>query len=92
MGKKNKGTNTKLTVKNKFGKIVYCVLNEQSTYEEQLEEVLSLHPGHGFSVSIGAKTIQVRDYFAGETVGEFEIISYERTDLPQTLYWEEEGQ
>lgn len=79
--------NRKLVVRNKFGNVVYCVLSGAQPFSQQLEKVLGVTPGHGLSVEMNDKKVLVRDYFAGENVGEFEIISFEETNLQQNLNW-----
>ena len=79
--------NRKLVVRNKFGNVVYCVLSGAQPFRQQLEKVLGVTPGHGLSVEMNDKKVLVRDYFAGENVGEFEIISFEETNLQQNLNW-----
>lgn len=79
--------NKKMVVKNKFGNIVYCVLSTDQPFEKQLEKVLGITPGHGFSVEMNDRKLYVRDYYSGENAGEFDIISLVDTDLPQALNW-----
>lgn len=79
--------NRKLVVRNKSGNVVYCVLSDDQPFNRQLEKVLGVTPGYGLSVEMNDKKVFVRDYFAGENVGEFEIISFEATDLQQNLNW-----
>ncbi len=82
--------NRKLVVKNNSGDIIYCVLCQEKPYNEQLEEVMGIKPGYGFSVEMTKKSVIVRDYFAGENRGEFDIISFKPTKLPQNLNWKKE--
>ncbi len=79
--------NRKLVVKNKFDKTTYCVLSEDEPFIKQLEKVLEIEQGHGFSIDMDDKKVRVKDYFTGETVGEFDIISFDDTNLPQELNW-----
>ncbi len=81
--------NKKYTVKNKFGQTVYCILDPSKNLEEQLGKVLALHPGCGLGVDLYPTKIKVVDYFVGETVGEFEILSVEDTDEPTVYNWTE---
>ncbi len=79
--------NKKLTVKNQFDQNVYCVLSDTQPYAQQLSEVLSVHPGRGFTVEFDEKTVKLVDYFAGETVATFEVLSFVDTDEDVFFYW-----
>lgn len=81
--------NKKLTVKNEFGKTVYCVLSDSEPYEKQLMEVLSLRPGCGFSVDFYPDFLYVKDYRTNETVGRFEVLALEETEDDVILTWQE---
>ena len=80
--------NKKLTVRNKFGEIVSCVLSDKESFEKQMMEVLSLHAGCGFSVDFRTDSVVVKDYFTNETVGAFEILSFVETDESVVLNWQ----
>ena len=79
--------NKRLTVKNEFGKIVYCVLSGDESFEEQMMEVLALHAGGGFVVDFDKDFVKVKDYRTNETVGTFEILSFVDTDEKVALNW-----
>lgn len=79
--------NIKLTVKNAFDKLVYCVISPTEDREKQLAEVMGCTPGRGFSVNVKSDRLELVDYFAGETRATFYILSEEVTDLPVALYW-----
>ncbi len=79
--------NKRLTVKNEFGKVVYCVLSGAEPYEKQLMEVLSLHQGCGFAVDFNTDHIKVKDYYTNETVGTFEVLSFVDTKEKIVLNW-----
>lgn len=80
--------NKKLTVKNKFGEIVSCVLSDKESFEKQMMDVLSLHAGCGFSVDFKKDAVVVKDYYTNETVGTFEILSFAETDESVVLNWQ----
>ncbi len=82
--------NKKLVVKNALDKIVYCVLSSDRDYEEQLSEVLGIHPGHGFSVSFDGSSVTIFDYFHGEKRAEFDVISFKKCKEEVCLNWKEE--
>ena len=84
--------NKKLTVINKFGESVYCILSEYETLEKQMMEVLNLHPGQGFSVTFGKDLVEVNDYYSNETVGSFQIVSFTDTDENVNLNWKKSEQ
>ena len=79
--------NKKLTVMNKFGESVYCILSDCEALETQMMEVLNLHPGQGFSVTFGKDLVEVNDYYSNETVGSFQIVSFTDTDETVDLNW-----
>lgn len=79
--------NIKLTVKNAFDKLVYCVISSTEDREKQISEVMGCTPGRGFSIQLKEKEIDLVDYFAGETRATFYILAEEETDLPVALYW-----
>lgn len=79
--------NKKITVKNTFDKIVYCVLSDEQSFEEQMKEVLSLSPGQGYTVEITDDAVLVKDYFVNEAVGRFEILSITDTNEEVFYYW-----
>ena len=81
--------NKRLTVKNKFGKTVYCVLSDAEPFEKHMMDVLALQAGCGFSVVFRKDSVDVRDYRTNETVGTFEILSFAYTDENVVLDWRE---
>lgn len=80
--------NKKLTVRNKFGETVSCVLSDKESFEKQMMEVLSLQAGSGFSVEFKKDSVMVKDYYTNETVGTFEILSFVETDESVDLNWQ----
>lgn len=80
--------NKKLTARNRFGKIVSCVLSDNESFEKQMMDVLSLHAGCGFSVDFNSDSVVVKDYYTNETVGTFEILSFAETDENVVLNWQ----
>ncbi len=81
--------NKKLTVKNEFGKIVYCVLSSEEAFEKQMMQMLSLRVGYGFTVDFGKEFVKVKDARTNETVGTFEILSLTDTSEDVVLDWQE---
>ncbi len=79
--------NKKLVVRDMHGDIRYCVLNCDEPLEPQLNKLLAITSGCGFCAEIDGKKLVIRDYFAGENRGEFEIISFKESGLPQNLNW-----
>lgn len=79
--------NKKLTVKNTFGKTVYCVLSESQPFKEQLMEVLSLREGYGYTVEYDENHVSVKDVRTNETVGKFIILSLADTEEEVSLQW-----
>ncbi len=79
--------NIKLTVKDKWGGLRYCVIDSTKSISQEMEEVLSIKKGSGTSVSFTGKKIIVEDYFSGSTKGEFELVSKEKTNLPLSYKW-----
>ena len=80
--------NKKLTVRNKFGEIVSCVLSDNESFEKQMMDVLSIRAGCGFSVEFKNDSVVVKDYYTNETVGTFEILSFTETDDSVALNWQ----
>ena len=81
--------NKRLTVKNEFGKVVYCVLSGAEPYDKQLMEVLSVHAGYGLTVDFDEESVVVRDYRTNETLGTSKVLSFEDTDEEICLNWQE---
>ena len=79
--------NKRLTVKNEFGKVVYCVLSGDESFEEQMMKVLALNAGGGFAVDFDKDSVKVKDYRTNETVGTFEVLSFVDTDEKVALNW-----
>ena len=79
--------NIKVTVKNAFDKIVYCVISPDEDREKQFAEVLGCRPGQGFSARVYDDRVVLVDYFSGENRATFPILSEEACDLPVTLRW-----
>lgn len=81
--------NKRLTVKNEFGNVVYCVLSGAEPYQQQLIEVLSVNAGYGLTVDLDKESVAVRDYRTNETLGTFTVLSFEDTDEEICLNWQE---
>ena len=81
--------NKRLTVKNEFGNVVYCVLSGAEPYQQQLIEVLSVNAGYGLTVDFDEESVAVRDYRTNETLGTFKVLSFEDTDEEIRLNWQE---
>lgn len=81
--------NKKLTVKNEFGKTVYCILSDTESYENQMMSVLSLQQGCGYTIDFKEDFVYVKDYRTDETVGTFEVLSFEDTTENIVLDWKE---
>lgn len=77
--------NKKLIYKTAHGEVRYCVIDPAKDYKSQLEQVFGVMKGHGFSVELHEKGIELRDYFAGETRASFPVVSIEDTDLSVCL-------
>lgn len=75
----------KIIFKTAHGDIRCCVLDPTKDYTSQLEQVFGIIKGHGFSIELHPKEIQLRDYFAGETRASFPIIAIEDSSLPVCL-------
>lgn len=82
--------NKRVTVKDKFGRTLHCVLDGEGSMEEQMMQVLGLRAGGGFCVDIWEDMLDVRDYFVGETVGTYRILSINNTDEDVKLGWIED--
>lgn len=79
--------NKKVTVKDKFGRTLHCVLAGEGSMEEQMMHVLGLRAGGRFCVDIWENILDVRDCFVGETVGTFRILSINNTEEDVNLNW-----
>lgn len=79
--------NKKLTVLSPRGNTLCCVLSSAESYEKQLERLLDIH-GQGICAVFDGKTLKVRDYYADETMGTFEVISFTDTDEDVRLEWQ----
>ncbi len=79
--------NKKLTVITPRENVAYCVLSPEKDYEKQLEELFDIH-GHGLCVVFDGKTVKVRDYFCDETMGTFEVLSFEDCEDEVVLSWQ----
>lgn len=79
--------NKRLTVKTELGDLRYCVLSAEKDYEKQLEELLGVTAGAGFSVKLCDDAVKLVDYFHGETRASFEIISFEDSEEDVSLSW-----
>ncbi len=77
--------NKKILYKTEHGDVRYCVIDPTKDYTPQLEQVFGITKGHGFSIEMHEKRIELRDYFAGETRASFPIIAMEDCDLPVCL-------
>ena len=83
--------NKKIEAINALGKNVYCVLSGDLSFEKQLNEVFSFEKGAGYSVEMSNSQIVIKDYFHGDTVACFEIVSITDTDMEVDLKWTKNG-
>lgn len=83
--------NKKYTVKTPIGPIYSCVLSPDRTVREQIMELFNISGGGGVSVDVNDHEFVIVDYFHGEPIAEFPILSVEDTDLPVSLKWTDEG-
>ena len=81
--------NKKITVRTNSGTVCYCILSGNENLEEQFNEWYfgSKHPGGGVCVRFDEQTLSVVDYFHGESMADFEILSIEDTDEPVLTKW-----
>lgn len=81
--------NKKITVRNEFGKIRYCVLDGNRDFEQQLNEWQfgSAHPNGGICVCFHPTEIQFVDYFHADPMATFPILSIEDTDEDVAVKW-----
>jgi len=79
--------NKRLIAKNAFGKTVYCVLSSTEDYKEQIEKVFNIERGRGFSIDLTDTEIKLVDYFHGDTVATFDILSLEDTKEDVLYQW-----
>lgn len=75
----------KIVFRNQWNEDRYCVLEPAEDYTPQLEKVFGITKGYGMSVDMYEDKILIRDYFAGDTRAEFQIIAMEDSDLPVCL-------
>ncbi len=83
--------NKKLTVLTPRENVAYCVLSASEDYEKQLEKLFNIN-GHGLCVVFDQKTVKVRDYFSDETMGTFEVLSFEDCEDDVVLSWQMENE
>ena len=79
--------NKKIEAVNALGKNVYCVLSSELSFDEQLNEVFGFKKGAGYSAEMVGDKILIKDYFHGDTVAQFEIISITDTNMDVDLNW-----
>ena len=79
--------NEKWTVKDASGRLRFCVLDATTDAAEQLAAVLDIKPGYGRAVRADDAQICIVDYYTNETIGSFDIVRVEQTDLPLSLRW-----
>ena len=76
---------TRFTLENSDRQRFSCVLNKAADYTAQWEQVFAIEKGYGFCVRCHTDSLDIYDYFAGETRATFRILSTEETDAPCTL-------
>lgn len=81
----SKPNNLRLVLKNDQDPEVYCIISKDADREAELEKVFSIQKGYGFSVRCYDTSIEIVDYFAGETRASFQVISQEDT-TEEVLY------
>lgn len=72
--------NKKIVFENNHGKKVYFILSDTVDLKTQLLETFSISAGHGLTVEMTEKQIEIVDYFHADTVARFEILSILETD------------
>ena len=87
--KEGTSMNKKITVKRPDGKIFYCILAGDRSFEDQLNEwhYGSASPRGGICIYVSERTIDVTDYYAGSSLVCFEILSIEDTQLDVAPQW-----
>ena len=76
--------NIKYKMKNALGKNVYCVIPADADKDEAFKKIFGFVAGAGYTAEVGEGEICVVDYFRGDTVGVYEILSTEETDEEPT--------
>ena len=66
-----------ITFKDNFGKIKSVVFSDSASLESQMNEYLNLKPGFGYCVEFKPTIISVLDCYTRDTVGEFQLISFD---------------
>lgn len=79
--------NKKLTVRDEWGNLRYCILSPNETIEAQVGRFMQATGGAGLSTRIVGDELQIYDYFHAEECGIFKIISLEDTPLACSLKW-----
>ena len=77
----------RITLRNSFDEIVYCIISKDNNRKEEFEKVLSLRSGQGFCVECYQNRIELKDYFAGETRVTFKIIKEEDSNEEVQYYF-----
>ncbi|MBQ4321409.1 MAG: hypothetical protein IJC35_04140 [Oscillospiraceae bacterium] len=77
--------NKKLLFRNAHGKTVFCVLSGEKDHNEQLCAVFGFEKGRGYAAELWQNEVRIVDYFHGDTVASFPVLSFEETDLPVSL-------
>lgn len=72
--------NKKLVLKKENGDIVYCVLSGEAYEDDELKKVFGIEPGYGLTAAKYSDKVCVENYFRGDTVATFPIVSFEDTD------------
>ena len=75
--------NKKLVFRNARGETVSCVLSADKNDDEQLCAVFGLEKGRGYTAELRQNEVRIVDYFHGDTVASFPVLSFEETDLTQ---------
>lgn len=83
--------NKKITVKHPDGKILYCILSGDRSFEDQLNEwhYGDANPRGGLCIYVRERTIDVTDYYTASALVSFEILSIENTQLDVAPQWKD---
>lgn len=74
--------NQKVVLKNDSEKAVYCVVSPEETLTQAMEKVFDIKPGYGLSIAVDDRSVTITDYFHGDTLARFELLSITPTDAP----------
>ena len=81
--------NKKLIVKGGDGKLLFCVLSSERSYDDQLCELMEFGKNGGITASLGKESVDISDYYHAERIGSLPVVSFEDTNLCVSLKWNE---